>query len=223
MHLKVHFPGNSPGGLANLYGMIYSEGISCELHYKHRLFHSFKINYSKSTLKTKAGKTDMNDRTRRLLIILGPIIGAVVLLYFVNMAVDEYTLGVDELRTERRATATAEAGLAITDTTSVTGTTSITDSASLTGTTAVTGTEAVTGEAAITETAPTTETAPITETSETTTTESVTEGAGITGTTEITESAEMTTIEEVTESEAITASEEITAAEEITETEAVTE
>lgn len=54
----------------------------------------------------------MNDRLRRLLIIFGPIIGAILLFYVVNAAIGTYTVGVEDLRHERHAEATAEAAQA---------------------------------------------------------------------------------------------------------------
>ena len=95
----------------------------------------------------------MDDRFRRLLLTLGPIIGALLLVYLVNMAVDTYSTGVEELRTERRAaaTATAEAASAVTDTATseTTGeiageTTAVTDTAESPNPTDINATEAIT-------------------------------------------------------------------------------
>ena len=147
----------------------------------------------------------MNDRLRRLLIIFGPIIGALLLFYFVNAAIGTYSVGVEELKHERRAEATAEAAHAITETTEITDTVATTDVnpievTSIDATEAITSimppsvTEAINLDAALTETVSMSETATMTDT-ETATDETATDEAA---------SEEVTTTEEISATETVT-------------------
>lgn len=155
----------------------------------------------------------MNDRFRRLLITFGPVLGALLLLYIVNMAVDTYSVGVEDLRTERRATATAEAQQAISDTAE------LTDSVAETTTNPIDITEAITAVL------------PPTVTEEINLDAALDEGETVTDTATLTETATITDTETITETEPVSATEtttdtegeEITAGEEVTATEAVTE
>ena len=130
----------------------------------------------------------MNDRLRRLLVILGPILGVLLLIYLVNAMVDTYSSGVEELRIERRAaaTATAQAGTAITETTTVTGTTA-SDPLAITATESITSILAPTETGAINLPEVLPESAVLTGTETTTGAEGITATEAITGSETVTE------------------------------------
>ena len=85
----------------------------------------------------------MEARLRRLFTTIGPVVGALALLYVINQGVAYYQRGAEELKLERhaQATATAEAGITTTapvTTDAVTATTDVTDTAGVTATTDLT-------------------------------------------------------------------------------------
>jgi hypothetical protein len=160
---------------------------------------SIKVKSRKTskTIKTNVKtlrESIMNNRLQRILITLGPIIGVLLLIYLVNAAVGTYSSGVEELKVERRAeaTATAQAGSAVTETTTISGTPAIS------GTTAVSATTPVTGAAPIADTEDITAILPPSVT------QSISLTVALTGTEAITDGASITSTQEVTSAETVT-------------------